>query len=150
MISGADVLSAALKAGFCAAGLCEPKLDDEDREAWHHYLDQKHQGDMDFLSRSRDERAHGASALLVSARSVLVVAASYFDPSSEKQGQTVARYAQRKDYHKVLKRKLVVLCNSLRQENENFDFKISVDTSPILERAYARKAGLGFIGKNRI
>ena len=60
----------------------------------------------------------------------------------------VSRYAWGQDYHGVIRDRLDALVGAMRQEWGSFDAKVTVDTSPLLERAYAHHAGLGWIGKN--
>jgi epoxyqueuosine reductase len=60
----------------------------------------------------------------------------------------VSRYAWGEDYHPLIRARLLALAAAIEQETGPFDFKVAVDTSPLLERVYAHHAGLGWIGKN--
>jgi epoxyqueuosine reductase len=109
---------------------------------------------MGYLSRSAERRAD-VRRVLPSARSVIVVAAVYntnrpystecADPSRAH----VARYAWGDDYHEVIGSRLAVLLEWMRERSpEPFEARAYVDTGPVLERVYARHAGIGWIGKN--
>ena len=60
----------------------------------------------------------------------------------------VSRYALGRDYHKVLRRSLAALARAIQAESGPFGYRVCVDTAPVLERALARDAGLGWIGKH--
>lgn len=77
--------------------------------------------------------------------SIIVIAQSY----KNKDNQFLSNYVTVRDYHNILQQKLKKLAVELQQKLEkNFNYKIFVDTAPFLERALAKRAGLGFIGKN--
>lgn len=95
-------------------------------------------------------------SLLASARTVCTVAVSYLhpDPSIDKDGSLrgqIARYARAEDYHLVLKRRLGQLAEQLQKHlGLELAYRVCVDTAPLLERALAARAGLGFQGKNTL
>ena len=94
-----------------------------------------------------DHRAHlrtDPRNLLASARSIICLGRLYNTPDPG----PVARYARTEDYHDVLRRDAAALVEKLRAEFGEFDHRICIDTAPLLERSYARMAGLGWIGRN--
>jgi epoxyqueuosine reductase len=101
---------------------------------------------MPYLTQTLEARQRGASSLLPGARSLLVVARSYHQPALDGQRLAVARYALGKDYHLVLRRDLARLMFKVRGGAPGLDYRLCVATSPLLERAYAQRAGLGWIG----
>lgn len=101
------------------------------------------QADMPYLEAMREDRYHPENKL-PNIRSVLVLQAWY---GSEGQGN-VARYARGKDYHKVLRKKLVALSDWLKGQAEELETYVSVDSGPTVDRVLAEVAGLGFFGKN--
>jgi epoxyqueuosine reductase len=105
------------------------------------YLDAGYAGEMTYLNDARDS----ADVLLEGARSVVVVALSYGDlvPAG-----VIARYARGDDYHVVMKAKLNALAATV--EKTGARTRACVDTAPILERDWAARAGLGFVGKNNM
>jgi epoxyqueuosine reductase len=96
-------------------------------------------GAMRYLTDRRGELRADPRNLLPTARSIICVGKRY-DPQASPE--------EIEDYHVVVRRGLENLRDRLRAERGPFDAKICVDTAPLLERAYARWAGLGFIGKN--
>lgn len=110
-------------------------------------------GKMAYLSDRRAGIRADPKNLLPSARSIICVGKLYNAPqphSTELDDDTcawIARYAWGDDYHAILRNSLEQLAAKLR-EHASFDYKICVDTAPLLERSYARQAGLGWIGKN--
>ena len=112
-------------------------------------------GEMRYLTDRRADLREDPRSLMSSARSVLCVGKLYNGPqpySTEFSGDDLAwisRYAWGTDYHGVLRRGLERVMDGLRAASaEAFEWKICVDTAPLLERAYARHAGLGWIAKN--
>ena len=114
-------------------------------------------GELVYLvgaDRGNDRR--DPRSLLASARTVCTVAVSYLhpDPSIDRDGSLrgqIARYARAEDYHLVLKRRLGELAERLRQRlGQEIAYRVCVDTAPLLERALAARAGLGFQGKNTL
>jgi epoxyqueuosine reductase len=89
---------------------------------------------------------------LPGARSVVVVARNYYqpDPESPSGSGKVARYARGRDYHKVLKKPLIALARFLDDFGVEQPSYAAVDSGPVMERAWAERAGLGWIGKNSL
>jgi len=142
----------AAECGFELAGItaAEPS---PDRERYLSWVERGMAGAMSYLT---DRRAHvrtDPKLLLPSARSILCVGKLYNtrQPYSTEFDDAgcgwISRYAWGKDYHRVLRRGLGRLVELL-QKYATFDWKICVDTAPLLERSYAQQAGLGWIGKN--
>jgi len=86
--------------------------------------------------------------VLPGAKSILCVGACYHLPDDSSQDSRLARYARVRDYHKVLERAIHSLADAIRAEVPDARFVMSVDTGPLVERAAAQRAGVGFIGKN--
>jgi epoxyqueuosine reductase len=109
-------------------------------------------GTMSYLTDHRAAVRADPRQILPSARSILSLASSYNkkrnEPNSEERVGRIARYARSEDYHDVLKRRLAALVERMRAEFGDFEHRACVDTAPLLERSYARQAGLGWIGKN--
>jgi epoxyqueuosine reductase len=115
------------------------------------WLKQGFAGEMAYLSRQAEARRHPAS-LLPKVRSVVVVGMSYAPRRSHEPSETtsgkVARYAQGGDYHPVLRSRLDQLLAWVQKEVPGSQGRGVVDTAPLLEREFARRAGLGWFGKN--
>ncbi|MBI4408505.1 MAG: tRNA epoxyqueuosine(34) reductase QueG [Gemmatimonadetes bacterium] len=119
------------------------------------WLDAGCHGEMDYLARPASvERRLDPSAAWPAARSAVVVAHEYFVPDDDAAADpargVLARYARGRDYHKVIKKKLLELLTWLEREvgRELPLARAYVDTGPVLERELARRAGLGWFGKN--
>ena len=121
--------------------------------AYPHFLDwlsSGHSAGMKYLERNTTIRAD-PSALFPAARSIVVVSLVYGanQPASPEPSRgKVARYARGADYHEILWRRLDSLMAWLRSNHPNADGRSLADTAPLLERDFARLAGLGWVGKN--
>ena len=104
---------------------------------------------MRYLTDRRAEVRRDVRNLLPNARSVICVGKLYNtpDPPRREGDARISRYAWGRDYHLTMRAALERLTGRLL-EYESFDHKICVDTAPLLERSFARQAGLGWIGKN--
>ena len=108
---------------------------------------------MRYLTDRRGDLRADAANLLVGVRSVICVGLVYSGPEpystdfSEPERAWISRYAWGGDYHGIIRGRLEILARRLI-EIEPFDFRICVDTAPLLERSFARAAGLGWVGKN--
>lgn len=112
------------------------------RAALREYLERGAEGEMQFMRRTAEVR-DDPSAMLPGARSALVVLVPY----SGEPGP-VARYAQSADYHSEIHCRLARLAEAVHERHPGIETLICVDTKPVLERAAAVLAGLGFLGKN--
>ncbi|HEX9294799.1 MAG TPA: tRNA epoxyqueuosine(34) reductase QueG [Polyangiaceae bacterium] len=109
-------------------------------------------GKMEYLARPPDARKRlDTSAILEGAQSVICVAESYAGTDAQAEGgivRHVARYARGGDYHNHLRRRVRKLAAFVRTLGEGTRARPMSDDAPVLERAWASRAGLGFIGKN--
>jgi epoxyqueuosine reductase len=145
-----DIIAYAKSLGFDRVGItsAEPFLASEEKlGAW---VGDGCAGEMSYMVRDWQKRARPGE-LLPGARTIIALAASYYvsnaEPPRAGQGK-VARYAWGRDYHKVLGKRLEALVRYISALAPNAVSKTYLDTGPLLERAVAQRAGLGFIGKN--
>jgi epoxyqueuosine reductase len=115
------------------------------------WLSHDYAGEMAYMHRHAEARRHPAS-ILREVRSVIMVGMNYHvepvnSPSDNKSGK-VARYALGEDYHHVLRKRLKELLAWLQEQAPGCWGRAVVDTAPLLERDFARRAGLGWFGKN--
>ncbi|MCU1261589.1 MAG: hypothetical protein JWO80_4474 [Bryobacterales bacterium] len=151
-ITPGKITSLALGCGFQLSGVAKAlPLDDSARyQAW---ANNGFAGEMRYLTDHRAPKRNDPRSLLPSAQSVICLGMLYNgpEPYSVRFGAPdrawISRYAWGDDYHHVLKQKLELLAFKLLQI-QRFEYKTCVDTAPLLERSYARQAGLGWIGKN--
>ncbi|MBD3403467.1 tRNA epoxyqueuosine(34) reductase QueG [candidate division GN15 bacterium] len=153
MITAADIKRLAKEAGFDLCGITTPEVIPEAKEAYERWLAEQHHGELAYMARDTQRRTD-PTRLLPGVRSIICLALNYYHPDSDKipagHGR-VSKYARGKDYHKVIEKKtraLVALIRKHVTDDGEVDFKWFVDYGPMLERAYAEKAGLGYIGKN--
>jgi len=145
---------AAREEGFELAGICRPEPSEHGRflEDW---LAQGRHGEMDYLARpDAVARRQDLSLTLPEVRSVLVVAHEYAQPDPEgvpddPSRGVIARYARGRDYHRVVKKGLERVHRRFQERaGRGVHARAYVDTAPILERDLARRAGIGWFGKN--
>ncbi|MCA9291033.1 MAG: tRNA epoxyqueuosine(34) reductase QueG [Phycisphaerales bacterium] len=147
-----DLLARCREAGFALAGVapCLPPARPEVLRAW---LAAGHHGEMSYLDTNLDALLD-PNRVLDGARSVICVADRYHTglrdrPTPPGFGR-IARYARGDDYHRVIKRRLIALCDDLAAAHPDASFRACVDTAPLLEREHAARAGLGAIGKHTL
>ncbi len=149
----AAVVDAARELGFHAVGIA-PALPARRFAAFEDWLARGMQGDMAYLADPVQRAARAdVRMLLAEARSVVVVALAYeagVVPAARLRGQ-VARYAQSRDYHSIIKARLRALTDRVAALiGRPVASRPCVDTAPVLERELAERAGLGFVGKNTL
>ncbi|MBM3776544.1 MAG: tRNA epoxyqueuosine(34) reductase QueG [Acidobacteria bacterium] len=122
---------------------------------FEHWVESGLAGEMSYLTDHRARLRLDPRHLLPSARSVISVGKLYNGPEpystefTESERGWISRYAWGEDYHRIVRRGLKRLAASLQREIAHvFEWRACVDTAPLLERAWARRAGLGWIGKN--
>ena len=148
-MTAAEVKRIAHRCGFELAGVAAA-LPNADFPRYRSWVDRGHAGGMSYLADRRADVRSEPRNLLPSARSIVCVGRLYNGPQpystelTDRELATISRYAWGDDYHAVLRRGLEELAAELGPH----DYKICVDTAPLLERSYARNAGLGWIGKN--
>jgi epoxyqueuosine reductase len=154
-LSSVRVKELARTAGFEICGITAALPLSEDFQRFQHWRQAGYAGEMSYLTDQRGDLRADPRNLLPSARSIVCVGKLYNtrEPYStafqDKERGWIARYAWGRDYHDVLREALEKLVNLIRQEHgQPFDWKICVDTAPLLERSYAQAAGLGWIGRN--
>ena len=130
------------RVGFCSA---DPP---ESHGAYLEWLQRGFHGTMGYMRRQA-ELKRDVRNLLPGARSIIAVAANYNQPNPVKPGAPhIARYALGRDYHKVLRARLRKLGAFLETQAPGAEWRVCVDSAPVLERELAHRAGLGWFGKN--
>lgn len=140
----------AAELGFAATGVARAEALSPEADYLRDWLARGCHGEMEYMERTEAVRVDPNHAgMLPSARSVMVFATPYArveDSGATTAPGRVARYARGRDYHNVLHRRLRHLTRMLRDAGH--EARASVDSMPVMERAWAQRAGLGFIGKN--
>ena len=115
-------------------------------EALDRWLENNFHGDMKWMET---EKRKNINLILDGAKSVLAVGYNYLSETSVKDNNLkIAKFGQGHDYHKVIKKKLKIIGRWINTELPECKWKICVDSSPLLEKAWAEESGLGWIGKN--
>ncbi|WP_437185690.1 tRNA epoxyqueuosine(34) reductase QueG [Planctomicrobium sp. SH668] len=142
------VKAAALELGFELVGIA-PAVQPETFGYFQDWVRHGLHASMDYIPR-REQAYEHPEGVQVGARNVIVCAMNYGAGVQRSDATSkVAAYAQgTEDYHNVLRGKLGELASALRRLNPQARTRIAVDTAPILERDFARRAGLGWFGKN--
>ena len=137
----------ALRLGFCLAGITSPDPP-KSFPQYQNWIDAGLHADMTYLAAERNlQRRRDPREILPECRSILVLALPYFPPTNT--GGSIAAYAWGADYHETFKPLLKQLVQFLEEETDRpVPNRWHTDTGPILERDLARRAGLGWIGKN--
>ena len=140
----------ALSAGFDKVGIARAEVLADERARLQEWLNRGYHGEMHWMARDPDQRTD-PRRLFPAARSVIVVAVNYFTPdehSADPVTGKVSRYAWGDDYHEVVGSKLRALLKWIEDEVPHAVGKVCVDIQPQMDKAWAVRAGLGWIGKH--
>ncbi len=138
----------AAKAGFDFCGIAQAVPLDDDARRLESWLNKGFQAGMDYMQRNFELRVN-PQKLVPGAKSVITFLYNYFPEEMQKETkQKIAKYAYGKDYHTVIKNKLHALLLVLKEKIGNIEGRGFVDSAPVLERSWAQRSGMGWIGKN--
>ena len=144
------IIEKAEQMGFDACGIARATALEEESAHVEQWLEGEREGEMGYLSRNKEKR-YDPRLLVEGTRSVVTVLYNYFPKQQIGDGEhfKIAKYAYGTDYHDVLKRKLRQLLERIETQTGKLDgVRVFVDSAPVLDRAWAVRCGLGFIGKN--
>ncbi len=135
--------------GFSSIGFAKAAYMDEEARRLEKWLNQNHHGQMDYLERHFDLRTDPRK-LVEGAKTVISLTYNYYTPAtiSHEESYHVSMYANGRDYHKVIRKRLKTLFEYIQQIAGNVHGRFFVDSGPVLERDWAKRAGLGWTGKN--
>jgi epoxyqueuosine reductase len=142
------IKNAAAEAGFDYCGIAKAIRLDEDARRLEQWLNKGMQGKMQYMENHFELRID-PSKLVPGAKSVITLLLNYF-PEQEQDARSpkISKYAYGKDYHEVIRKKLNLLINVIKEKTGEFNGRGFVDSAPVLERTWATRSGLGWIGKN--
>ncbi|MCW8807220.1 MAG: tRNA epoxyqueuosine(34) reductase QueG [Rhodanobacter sp.] len=151
-----DIKRWAVELGFAEAGISGTDLGDDERHL-RNWLDDDHHGEMAYMARHGDKRSRPAE-LEPGTQRVISVRMDYIPPGTDNawdvlgdaEAGYVSRYALGRDYHKLMRGRLQKLAERIRAVVGDFGHRAYVDSAPVLEKALARNAGLGWIGKHTV
>lgn len=140
----------ALQLGFDACGFAKAEFLETEARRLEEWLVQQRNGTMNWMENNFDKRVD-PTKLVPGAKSVVSVIGSYYSPDHDHQSSNIpkiAKYALGRDYHKVFKKKLKELFNYTGSLVGNIEGRFFVDSAPVLDKAWAVRSGLGWMGKN--
>lgn len=142
------IKSAAKRLGFLSCGISKAGFLEQEAPRLERWLNKNHNGQMTYMENHFDKRLDPI-LLVDDAKSVVSLLLNYYP--SETQGDDsfkISKYAYGQDYHFVIKEKLKELLFSIQEEIGDVTGRVFVDSAPVLDKAWAAKSGLGWIGKN--
>ncbi len=140
----------ALHLGFDQCGIAKADFLEAEAPKLENWLKNNYHGEMRYMQNHFDKRLD-PRLLVEDAKSVISLSYNYY-PSKIQRADSykIAKYAYGEDYHFVIKDKLKTLLQNIQQKIGEVNGRVFVDSAPVLERAWAKKAGLGWTGKNSL
>ncbi|WP_407405027.1 tRNA epoxyqueuosine(34) reductase QueG [Chryseobacterium sp.] len=135
--------------GFLDCGISKAEFLEEEAPHLESWLKNNYHGEMQYMENNFDKRLD-PRLLVEGCQSVISLSYNYF-PEEEintLDNFKISKYAYAQDYHEVIKEILRNLVEELQTEIGEFDFRVFVDSAPVLERSWAKKSGIGWVGKN--
>jgi len=146
------IVAEAEQMGFDACGIASATLLEEESAHVEQWLEGEHEGEMGYLTRNKEKR-YDPRLLVEGTKSIVTVLYNYYPKQQIGDGEhyKIAKYAYGTDYHEVLKHKMRQLLERIETQTGKLEgTRVFVDSAPILDRAWAVRCGLGFIGKNTL
>jgi len=138
----------ALAFGFQSCGISKADFLEEEAPRLEQWLNNNFHGEMRYMENHFDKRLD-PRLLVEGSKSVISLSYNYFPEELQNNSDfKLAKYAYGEDYHDVIKEKLRTLVAELQEEIGEFAFRVFVDSAPVLEKAWAKKSGIGWVGKN--
>ena len=144
------IIAEAEKMGFDACGIASATLLEKESTHVEQWLEGERECEMGYLTRNKEKR-YDPRLLVEGTKSIVTVLYNYFpkQPLGDGEHFKIAKYAYGADYHDVLKRKMRLLLERIETQTGKLEnTRVFVDSAPVLDRAWAVRCGLGFIGKN--
>ena len=139
----------ATRLGFLSCGISKAEFLEKEAPRLEKWLNRNMHGEMQYMENHFDKRLD-PTKLVEDSRSVISLLLNYY-PSQEQKDKSapkISKYAYGKDYHFVIKEKLKSLLNFIQEEIGEVHGRAFVDSAPVLDKAWASRSGLGWIGKN--
>ena len=144
-----SIKSKAKALGFLSCGISKADFLEEEAPRLEQWLNQNHHGEMAYMANHFDKRLD-PRVLVPGAKSVVSLLLNYHteEKQTDIEAPKIASYAFGEDYHNVIKNKLKQLMSFIHQEIGQVQGRVFVDSAPVMDKAWAAKSGLGWIGKN--
>lgn len=144
----AMIKSEAKRLGFDFCGISKADFLEEEAPRLEKWLSENRHGSMDYMANHFDKRLD-PRLLIDGAKSVVSLLYNYYPSQQQTENAPkLSKYAYGNDYHDVIKNKLKELVNTLKEKIGDVNGRVFTDSAPVLEKAWAKKSGLGWIGKN--
>jgi epoxyqueuosine reductase len=139
----------ALRLGFVACGFSRAENLSEDAERLEDWLDKGYHARMGYMANHFEKRCD-PTLLVEGSKSVISLLYSYYtdQQQADPKAPVISKYAYGKDYHFVMKEKMNLLFDFIKSSFGRVEGRVFVDSAPVLDRAWAQRSGLGWIGKN--
>ncbi len=138
----------AKRLGFLSCGISKAGFLEEEAPRLENWLNKNHQGQMAYMENHFDKRLN-PTLLVEDAKSVVSFLLNYYPAETQtEESFKISKYAYGQDYHFVIKEKLKELLFSIQENIGDVSGRAFVDSAPVLDRAWAAKSGLGWIGKS--
>ena len=138
----------AKRLGFLSCGISKASFLEEEAPRLENWLNQNHHGEMKYMENHFDKRLN-PTLLVDDAKSVISLLLNYYPSEIQNtDSYKMSKYAYGQDYHFVIKEKLKELLQTIQTEIGEVSGRAFVDSAPVLDKAWAAKSGLGWIGKN--
>ncbi|OGU69993.1 MAG: tRNA epoxyqueuosine(34) reductase QueG [Ignavibacteria bacterium RBG_16_36_9] len=150
MLSNEIVIQKAKAVGFDLVGFAKADMLENESKNLEEWLDKNYQAGMDYMRRNFEKRKD-VKQILPQAKSVISLGLNYYTPDSHSNDDTkgkVSRYAWGKDYHLIIWAMLDELEEELKVIDPKFESISYIDTGPVMDKAWAVRAGLGWLGKH--
>ncbi len=137
--------------GFLSIGISQAEYMEPEARRLESWLNAGHHGEMHYMANHFDKRVD-PTQLVPGARSVISLSYNYHNPDkqSDPDAPKISQYAYGQDYHHVVKDHLRALVEYIEEEIRPIEGRVFVDSAPVLERDWARRSGLGWIGKHTL
>lgn len=142
------IKSEAQRLGFLSCGISKVEFLEQEAPRLEKWLSENRNGKMQYMENHFDKRLNPA-LLVDGAKSVVSLLLNYYPEKTQRQDSfKISKYAYGQDYHHIIKEKLKELLHSIQENIGEVGGRVFVDSAPVLDKAWAQKSGLGWIGKN--
>jgi len=146
-----ELVNLGLDLGFDNVTFARAQFMEEEARQLESWLNKNYHGEMSYMANHFDMRVD-PTKLVPGAKTVISLCYNYFPKESPQDGSApqMAKYAYGRDYHKVVKKKLKVLLDQISNLYPRVGGRCFVDSAPVMERDWAKRSGMGWIGKNTL
>ncbi len=142
------IKSEAQRLGFLSCGISKVEFLEEEAPRLEKWLSENRNGKMQYMENHFDKRLNPA-LLVDGAKSVVSLLLNYYPEKNQREDSfKISKYAYGQDYHYVIKEKLKELLHAINENIGEVGGRVFVDSAPVMDKIWAQKSGLGWIGKN--